>query len=262
MEKQEIENIIHERRSQPRVPTVTNLCDSSPSLHTKTTRQHTTKTSTGETRHSHDDGFGGISHLFAYMDDISATIPLEDVKFFCDKIQTLGTSIGCFMNPYKTQILTSCNGYSIIPELCHSNLNLALDIESAISTYSIKEGPDSVDIPVELTQGFRLLQTPVGSRTFTHKYYMEQIAIINRGTESLTSHITDLHIRLKLFAKCKIQNYHTYLLQMQCTILTPPSQLTHGIITTEHSHRVLTTSYRNSSNHSLVLTPTYLHMRC
>jgi hypothetical protein len=67
------------------------------------------------------DGFGGITHLFAHKDNISTTIPLEDVIFSCDKMKKLGTNIGCFVNPSKTCILASINGNRILPQLHNTN---------------------------------------------------------------------------------------------------------------------------------------------
>jgi hypothetical protein len=64
-----------------------------------------------------NDSFGSLAHLFAYMDDISSTVALEDVQFFCENMDKLGTLHGCFINPLKTRILTSCNGHSTLPQL-------------------------------------------------------------------------------------------------------------------------------------------------
>jgi hypothetical protein len=49
-----------------------------------------------------DDGFGGITHLLGYVDDVSACTPLADLKFLCDRFATIGAPIGCFVNPMKT----------------------------------------------------------------------------------------------------------------------------------------------------------------
>ena len=54
-----------------------------------------------------DDGFGGITHLLGYDDDVSAFIPLADLKFLCDQFATIWAPLGCFVNPMKTRILTS-----------------------------------------------------------------------------------------------------------------------------------------------------------
>jgi hypothetical protein len=85
-----------------------------------------------------NDGFESLAHLFTYMDDISSTIALEDVQFFCEEIDKLGTPHGCFINPLKTRIMTSCNGHSILPQLHQDNLDLASEIKKTISTYSIR----------------------------------------------------------------------------------------------------------------------------
>ncbi len=125
------------------------------------------------------------------MDDISATIPLEDVQFFCNKIQQLGSKIGCFVNPYKTRILTSCNGESILLLLQTQNPKLDTELEDTINRFSIKESPQNKDIAVELTQGFRLLGTPVGLKEFADNCYDEQLTIVQKGMQSLLTQIED-----------------------------------------------------------------------
>jgi hypothetical protein len=84
-----------------------------------------------------NDGFDSLAHLFAYMDYISLTVALEDVQFFCEEIDKLGTPRGCFINPLKTRILTSCDGHNILPQLHKDTPDLASEIEKTISTYSI-----------------------------------------------------------------------------------------------------------------------------
>ena len=105
-----------------------------------------------------DDGFGSLTHLFAYMDD--------NIQFFCEEIERLGTPRGCFVNPFKTRILTSCNGESSLPKLHLSNSPLADTIKRTIATYSITKKPDDTTSPIELVDGFRLLGTPIGSPVF------------------------------------------------------------------------------------------------
>lgn len=46
-----------------------------------------------------------LTHLFAYMDDISVTVALEDMEFLCCEIVHLKASSGCFVNLLKTRIL-------------------------------------------------------------------------------------------------------------------------------------------------------------
>jgi hypothetical protein len=53
--------------------------------------------------------------------------------------------------------------------------------------------------------GFRLLGTPIGSNSFAHEYYNEQISEVTTALNNLTKNITDIHTRLKLFSTCTIQ---------------------------------------------------------
>jgi hypothetical protein len=103
-----------------------------------------------------DDGLGGITHLLGYVDDVSACVPLKELQFLCDRFATIGTPLGCFVNPMKTRILTSTSGHSPIPDLHYINPTLATTISDAISKYSTR--PNDVDIlgpplPAELTNG-------------------------------------------------------------------------------------------------------------
>jgi hypothetical protein len=153
-----------------------------------------------------DKGFGSLAHLFAYMDDISSTIALEDVQFFCEDIDKLETPCGCFINPLKTRILTSCDGRSILPQLHKDNPNLALQIKKTTSTYSITYNKiTNKPLPVKLVDGFRLLGTPIGTHSFAHEYYNKQISEVTTALNNLTKNITDIHTHLKLFTTCTIQ---------------------------------------------------------
>ena len=70
-----------------------------------------------------DDGFGGISHLLGYVDNISSCVYLSDLPFLCNTLNNIGASLGCFVNPSKTQILTSCNSTSTLPLLHTTHLS-------------------------------------------------------------------------------------------------------------------------------------------
>jgi len=153
-----------------------------------------------------DDGYGGITHLFAWVDDLSSTIPHIDIKFFLDHLKLAGQERGCFINPEKSRILTSCSGHSIIPELTILQPQLADELTYSINSYSHKKSKTSpTPIGVELTDGFRLLGTPVGSATFADTFFAEQLTAVSKQMETLTDNITDLHTRLKLFNNCTLQ---------------------------------------------------------
>ncbi len=72
-----------------------------------------------------DDEYSGISNVLSlFVDDISSCIYLPDFEFICQQVRSRGTSIGCFVNPHKTIILTSCNGTSIQAALAQHNPSL------------------------------------------------------------------------------------------------------------------------------------------
>jgi hypothetical protein len=120
-----------------------------------------------------DDGFGGISHLLGYVDNISSCVYLSDLTFLCNTLNNIGASLGCFVNPSITRILTSCNGTSTLPLLHTTNPPLAQSITNTIAEFSTKPHPTNKSAPVllvELTTGFRLLGQPVGSTTFAKEF--------------------------------------------------------------------------------------------
>jgi hypothetical protein len=125
-----------------------------------------------------DDGFGGISHLLGYVDDISSCVYLPDLPFLCNTLKNIGASLGCFVNPSKTRILTSCNGTSTLPLLHTTNPTLAQSILDTIAEFSTQPHPTNKSapaLPVELTTGLRLLGQPVGSPTFATEFFTSRI---------------------------------------------------------------------------------------
>jgi hypothetical protein len=77
----------------------------------------------------------------------------------------------------KTRILTSTSGYSPI-HLHHINPTLTTTISNSISKYSTR--PNDIVIlgppfPAELTTGFCLLGSPVGSSAFAREYFNTQL---------------------------------------------------------------------------------------
>ena len=146
-----------------------------------------------------NDGFGGITHLLGYVDDVSACVPLDDLQFLCDRFATIGAPLGCFVNPMKTHILTSTSGHSPLPDLHQIDPSLATSISNTISNYSTK--PNNIDIlgpplPAELTTGFRLLSSPVGSPAFAREYVNTQLIDIQTCITTMSTAITDLHTKL------------------------------------------------------------------
>ena len=60
-------------------------------------------------------------------------------------------------------------------------------------------------LPVELTDGFHLLGSPIGSPAFSHDYFDTQLTAIQDAIELMSTNITDPHTKLSLFAQCLIQ---------------------------------------------------------
>ena len=62
-----------------------------------------------------DHGHGPITHLFGWVDDVMAGVPLVDLKFFGNKFAELVGPLGLKLNPFNAHIPTSCNGISSSP---------------------------------------------------------------------------------------------------------------------------------------------------
>jgi hypothetical protein len=93
----------------------------------------------------------------------------KDIKFFLTELDRLGKERGCHINPQKTRILTSCNHTSILPELNNTSRTIANNICDCLHKYSHSINKQTGEIiSEEITDGFRLLGTPVGSETFAH----------------------------------------------------------------------------------------------
>ena len=155
-----------------------------------------------------DDGFGGISHLLGYVDDISSCVYLPDLHFLCNTLKRNGDQVGCFVNPFKTRILTSCNGDSPLPTLQHTNPRLATEVLNTIARFSAEPHPTSPSdppTPVELLSGFRLLGHPVGSASFARDFFTTCLRTVESNVESIHNSIDDDQTKLRLFSQCIIQ---------------------------------------------------------
>jgi hypothetical protein len=146
-----------------------------------------------------DDGFGGISHLLGYVDDISSCVYLPDLQFLCNTLKRNGDQVGCFINPFKTRILTSCSGNSPLESLLHTNRNLATEVIDTIARFSAEPHPTSPSeppTPVELLSGFRLLGHPVGSPSFAREFFTTCLATVKSNVESIHSSIDNDQTKL------------------------------------------------------------------
>jgi hypothetical protein len=146
---------------------------------------------------------GSLSHLHGYIDRISC-IYLHNLPFLCTTLKTIDASLGCFVNPAKTQSLTSCNGQSTLPLLQTTNPELANAISATIVEFSTFPHPTNESahpLPVEFTTGFSLLGHPVGSHTFAAKFFSSHINNMKECITFLSHHITNKLTKLKLFSQ-------------------------------------------------------------
>jgi hypothetical protein len=98
----------------------------------------------------------------------------------------------------KTRILTSTSGHSPLPDLHELNATLATSISDAISKYSTKSNIDILGppLPAEITTGFRLLGSPVGSSAFAREYFNTQLMEIQSCITTMSTAITDRQTKL------------------------------------------------------------------
>ena len=94
----------------------------------------------------------------------------------------------------KTRILTSTLGHSSpLPDLHQLNPTLATSIFDTIFRYSTKTNDINIlgpSLPAELTTGFRLLGSPVGSPAFTREYFNTQLLDIQTCITTMSTAIT------------------------------------------------------------------------
>ena len=126
------------------------------------------------TRNNLDDNKGGIPLILAYVDDVNALIPNCDVQLFLDLFKKYGEPLGALLNTEKTRILTSTSSTPTTEKLLHSGYassrTIGNSLTQAIATYS----KDKDGSPIKLTEGIRVLGSPVGSTTFC-KQFIQQI---------------------------------------------------------------------------------------
>ena len=132
-----------------------------------------------------------------------------DLKFTCTTIRELAAPLLLILNVHKTRILTSTDRTSIIPRLAEVNPSLALEIEATIAKFSVRKNPinSTKTIPVELTEGFCLLGTTVGSPRFSQEFFEERLTEVRQNIKALEKGVPDpdLQTRLHIFLQYTIQ---------------------------------------------------------
>ena len=103
------------------------------------------KLATNRKRNNHnlDDDRGGIPLIMAYIDDVNALVPTQDVKLFLDLFEKYGKPLGAVLNTEKTRIMTSTSNKSTSTSLLASGYpfkrEIGASLSTAISLYSRKK---------------------------------------------------------------------------------------------------------------------------
>jgi hypothetical protein len=76
-------------------------------------------------------------------------------------------------------------------------------LEQAISTYSVKV-VDGCRVPVEVTDGLRVLGAPIGSADFASNFMSNILEQAISDSKKLLSNLEDIQTMTRLFSSCNI----------------------------------------------------------
>ena len=154
-----------------------------------------------------DDGKGTLGLILAYVDDTNSMLHHEDVDFFLRRFVELGRPLGADLNIEKTRILTSTSGAKLTETLIkHDDMHMVMRgkmLEGAISTYSTKI-VDGTRLPVEVTDGLRVLGAPIGSQHFCHDFLLKMMAKATEDSQKLLDSLEDSQTILRLYSMCTV----------------------------------------------------------
>jgi hypothetical protein len=136
----------------------------------------------------------------AYVDDTNCLLPIEDVHFFLERFKHYGEPLGAIMNTEKTRILTSTNGFSTLQQHIDNNELTGHSLQQAIATYSTKDNSMH-----EVTDGLRILGSPVGSTTFQLDFINNYLQAARSDAEKLLQTLNDEQTILQLYRACTAQ---------------------------------------------------------
>jgi hypothetical protein len=134
--------------------------------------------------------------------------PSQEAKYFLRRFTELDGPLGAILNTEKTRILTTTSGNSLVPQLTsHTDPYIKTtgqNLESAISTYSTTK-INNIITPVEVTDGLRVLGTPIGCKSFCQDFLKKALSRAESDATKLTTHLEDLQTTLRLFSMCTAQ---------------------------------------------------------
>ena len=160
-------------------------------------------------KNRYDDNLGGVCNILGWMDDVNCAIPIPDILLFMETFETEAKKVGAILNKTKTRIFTTNTGSSIIPLVEQTyGTEIAENLRQAINSYSTSVTTDDSGIPtilpVEVTDGIRVLGTPVGSSTFKRQFIFNILDTIHKDALTIISKIKCKQAALRLFSHCCI----------------------------------------------------------
>ena len=87
-----------------------------------------------------DNGTGSITHLLAWVYNVTGVVPLVDLEFACQEFSRLAKQHNLDCNKFKTRIQTSTNGESVIYMYGKTNKKLAKSAERTLEAFYVRSG--------------------------------------------------------------------------------------------------------------------------
>ena len=99
-----------------------------------------------------DDDQGCIPIVMSYMDDINATVHIEDAAFFVHRLKFLGLPLSAVLNQDKNRVMKSTNGQKLT-DLLRKSTNFYLCSTSEELLHMISQNSTKDGVPHEITDG-------------------------------------------------------------------------------------------------------------
>ena len=122
-----------------------------------------------ELRLSLNDGQGCVPIVMGYMDYVNAIVHIEDEAFFMNHFKRTGLPLGAVLDQEKTRVMTS-------PHLRATGEELS---------QMIREISTQVGVPHEITDGIRMLGTPVENATFSRHFISQAMDKVREHSKTI-----------------------------------------------------------------------------
>ena len=150
-----------------------------------------------------DDKEGGITNLFAYVDDLNAVVPIRDSLFYCDEFTRLAENLGLRIKTDKSKILTSTCGVSPLTALPDSDRQiLTACLQKYTKTDKNKEGY------VEKLNGMIILGFPIGNTDYIQKKLRKLYKSASDTYDDIERHISDYQTIGQLTNNCLFSKFY------------------------------------------------------